>query len=288
LGRIFLFELQQNIGTVGGIISLKLPVPAPKHPMPTLNTPYGSLYYAEFKSALDNKPPLVLIHGAGADHLVWPAEIRRLAGWRILALDLPGHGRSSGAGQSQIVAYAHAVVAFLDALKIERAILLGHSMGGAIAQTLALHFPQRVAGLVLIGTGAKLSVNQEFLALALTDLEQMAMLYVKWAYSSGGNDNLKRLGKRQMLATGGSVVDGDYRACHAFDVQTQLGAIHAPTLIIGADQDKMTPFGLSEALAKGIGRSKLAKVEGAGHMMLIEKPAEVANIIADWLALFRG
>jgi pimeloyl-ACP methyl ester carboxylesterase len=105
-------------------------------------------------------PPLVLVHGAGGTHRHWPEELRALPGRRVLALDLPGHGGSPGPSLSSIGAYARSVLAALDALEIPSAVLAGHSMGGAIALTLALEAPSRVAGLALVATGAKLRVSK--------------------------------------------------------------------------------------------------------------------------------
>jgi len=100
------------------------------------------------------RPPVILIHGAGGNHLYWPPELRRLAGFRVLALDLPGHGKSSGVGLQSIRDYASSLMTYMDAVGLSRAVIVGHSMGGAIALTLCLDHAERVAGLGLIATGA--------------------------------------------------------------------------------------------------------------------------------------
>ena len=102
--------------------------------------------------------PLVLIHGAGGSHLHWGVAVRTLPEGDVYALDLPGHGRSAGSGRTTVAQYASWVIRLLDALGIERAVMAGHSMGGAIAQTAALEFPEGVRGLVLVGTGSRLRV----------------------------------------------------------------------------------------------------------------------------------
>src|SRR5512140_228363 len=103
-------------------------------------------------------PPLVLIHDAGGDHLSWPSEIRRLSGTRVYTIDLPGHGKTEGLGRQYMEEYAASVVEFLNAAGLSTAILGGHGMGGAIALALALNHPRRVAGTVLISTGARLPI----------------------------------------------------------------------------------------------------------------------------------
>ncbi len=76
---------------------------------------------------------LLLIHGAGGDHLVWPKEIQRLPGTAVYNLDLPGHGRSAGAGRSSVDDYADVVQEFMELLALQDVTIVGHSMGGAIA-----------------------------------------------------------------------------------------------------------------------------------------------------------
>ena len=98
-------------------------------------------------------PPSYLIHGAGGHHLYWPPQIRRLTGYRVYALDLPGHGRSGGSGQQTIDSYTTAVKDWLIEVNLHSAVFVGHSMGSAIALSLALNYPDHVLGLVLIGGG---------------------------------------------------------------------------------------------------------------------------------------
>src|SRR5574341_24760 len=100
--------------------------------MPIIQTNKGILYYAKNAHFETAKPPLILIHGAGSSHLDWPPELRRMKNYNVLALDLPGHGRSDEQGRTRIEDYAVAVLAFMDAFTLDRAVLVGHSMGGAI------------------------------------------------------------------------------------------------------------------------------------------------------------
>ncbi|MGH7320981.1 MAG: alpha/beta fold hydrolase, partial [Candidatus Rokuibacteriota bacterium] len=113
--------------------------------------------------------PLVLIHGAAGRGTIWSPQLAGLeAVARVLAIDLPGHGATGGGGDS-IRDYAAWVMTFLDAAGLARVVLGGHSMGGAIAQTIALAHPDRLDGLVLIGTGARLRVLSRILELCRMD-----------------------------------------------------------------------------------------------------------------------
>ena len=89
----------------------------------------NAIYYAESNDADPRRPALILVHAAGYDHHCWPMEIRRMSGWRVLAVDLPGHGRSEGRSRQSVSAYAQDLLAFLDALELYRVVLVGHSLG---------------------------------------------------------------------------------------------------------------------------------------------------------------
>src|SRR5262249_23177397 len=103
--------------------------------------------------------PLVLVHGAGGSADLWQPQFEGLAGVaRIVALDLPGHGPLGGPGQPSIAGYAEWLEAFLAALDLGPVVLAGHSMGGAVVQAFALDRPERLDGIILISTGARLRV----------------------------------------------------------------------------------------------------------------------------------
>ncbi|MCZ7666067.1 MAG: alpha/beta hydrolase [Chloroflexi bacterium] len=151
--------------------------------MPTLTLNQESIFYAHHTSS-PARHNILLLHGAGGSHLVWPAALRRLPDATVYALDLPGHGRSTGTGYAQISEYAAVVSQFIEALGLTDVVLVGHSMGGAVAQTLALHPPPEVAALILVGTGAKLRVAPAILAQILPDFEQAVTTINQFAWSA--------------------------------------------------------------------------------------------------------
>lgn len=250
--------------------------------MPKITIADEALYYTDIGKATD-KPCIVAIHGAAASHLVWPPELRRIQGGRVITPDLPGHGKSGGDSRDSIEAYAEIIGMMIQTLGIAPAIVIGHSMGGAIAQTLALENPSLVAGLVLIGTGPHLAVNPYLLETVQVDIEKVASLISKWAWGSTASENMRHLDREQILANPPKVVYEDYLACSRFDVRERLSEIQIPTLIIGGTADKMTPWPLSEALQAGISRSQLQQVEDGGHMMMLEQPAIVLAYLQTWL-----
>ena len=231
------------------------------------------------------KRNLVLVHGAGGSHLDWPAPLRRLRGANVYALDLPGHGRSEGAGRSSIAAYRDFLLAFLDALGLERATVVGHSMGGAIALDFALHYPDRLAGLILVGSGARLRVAPAILTGILADFEATVDLVCEYAFGPSATEQLKRLGRQRLLKTPPQVLHGDYAACDAFDVMEGLGEVHCPTLAIGGTADMLTPSKYSIYLRDHIPGAELVLVDAAGHMVMLEKPEVVSRAISKFILI---
>lgn len=250
--------------------------------MPYIETKEGRLFFSDHRKREDY-PSLILIHGAGGSRLDWPKELRRLERANALVLDLPGHGKSPGPGRKTIEAYTQVVLAFMDALELPAAYLMGHSMGGAIVLTAALIKPDRVSGLVAIGTGAILRVNPALLEGILHDQSGTAQLLAKWFWNRQISDDV-----RQMTVEANTTIDAetlyhDYLACNDYDIRHRLGEIRAPALVIAGSEDRMTPPELGNELLANLPDAALVMVEGGGHMMALEYPQVVTNAVDSWL-----
>ncbi|MGD1995729.1 MAG: alpha/beta fold hydrolase [Anaerolineae bacterium] len=250
--------------------------------MPTTQVGENKLFWARSRG---EGAATILIHGAGGNHLHWPGSLRRWPKATVYALDLPGHGRSEGNGRERIDDYAADVVDFAEAVGLERAVLVGHSMGGAIAQTIALAAPDLVQGLVLMGTGAKLGVAPAILEGLERDFEGTTELIARWAWGPAANPTLVAQGQEMMLETGPRVVLGDFVACDRFDVRDRVDGIAAPTLVLTGSEDRMTPPRFGEWLANQIPGARFSLLEGAGHMLMLERPRWVTEAVEDF---FRG
>lgn len=240
----------------------------------------AGLYYA-VQEREAGRYPLVLIHGAGGSHLHWPAEIRRLPGHTVYAIDLPGHGKSEGLAQHAVDGFATHLLAFLNALRIAKAVLVGHSMGGAISLYNAIHHSERMAGLVLVGSGARLRVLPEILensASAMTYPNVVEMI-IHQSYGPTAAPRLLELGRQGLLDTRPTVLHGDYLACDRFDVMDQVENISAPTLILCGTEDNMTPPRYAQYLANKIPNASLTLIPEAGHMLMLEQPEAVAQAL---------
>ena len=245
----------------------------------------AGLYYFAHGEDLYDRPPALLLHGAGGSHLSWPPQIRRLSGQRIFTLDLPGHGKSEGLGRQDIAEYGKAIYEFMKAIRLSSVIIVGFSMGGAIALSLSLQYRKRVIGLGLVGGGAKMRVAPSLLEMAATpsSYQSAVQAVIENSYSSTADPRLKELAIEQMLETRQAVLYGDFLACDAFDVMERVDKIRIPTLLICGSEDRMMPPNRSEYLRDRIEGAQLHIIEGAGHMAMIEQPDKVANLLSGFL-----
>jgi len=156
-------------------------------------------------------------------------------------------------------------------------------MGGAIAQILALRRPPWLAGLVLVGTGARLRVHPQILEGLRTNFEATIDIICQWAYGPTTSRQLLHKGRQQLLGVDQAVIYSDYAACNTFDIMDQVKDIALPTLILVGSADQMTPPKYGHYLHKQIAGSQLVEINGGGHMMAVEKPTEVAEALADFL-----
>ncbi len=245
----------------------------------------AGLYYFAHEVENLSRPPVILIHGAGGHHLYWPPQIRRMHNQRIFAVDLPGHGKSEGIGHHTINEYAGEITEFIKALRLNAAILVGHSMGSAIALTTAVRFPKRVLALALLGSGARLRVSPAILQSQSdpTRIAECIRLVIKLSFAEQAPDRLKEMAAQRMAETRPAVLYGDFMACDAFNIADKLSKISVPTMILCGSHDKMTPLNNSEFLRDHIASSRLEIVPDAGHMVMLEKPDFVAELLDHFL-----
>lgn len=246
------------------------------------------IHYSESRQDLGRrKTPLVLVHGAGGTLFHWPPGLRRLPDQDVYALDLPGHGRSQPPGRDDIGAYVEFLRAWADAVGLDRFVLAGHSMGGAITQMFALRYPRRLVGMILVGTGARLRVHPDILPRIRSDQKGVGELLVAWVHGQRANAAQRRQYLRHFLAVDADVMYGDWLACDRFDLMNQLAQISLPALIIAGSQDQMTPPKYAEFMARQLPDADLTVIPGAGHMMLLEQPMLVTSAISGFLDRLR-
>lgn len=237
-----------------------------------------------YESTGAGAPVVCLVHGTGGTGGVWTRQLEGLADVaHVVAPDLPGHGQSGGAPPARIEECVTFVAAFLDALSVQHVILGGHSMGGAVAQEFALTYPERVDGLILVGTGARLRVLPRLLELLATDYPEGVRLLMQMAVSPTASTALRASLRHAMAANPQGVVLGDLKACDAFDVMTRVETIRAPTLAICGEEDRLAPPKYSRFFGERIAGSRVVVVPGSGHYVQVEQSEATTAALREFL-----
>lgn len=243
----------------------------------------GRVFYQMMSSQSGVKGSLLFLHGAGGSSKKWTKLLEAgMDGWNLVALDLPGHGESSGNPLEQISAYAGTIKEFLEVSALPRPfVIAGHSMGASISLLTALKYPNIVDGLVLMGAGARMSVNKQM-------LEKLAQGtfdtgFLKISYGPDTPAELLQSELEQIAKVPQQYLYIDFNACDSYDVSELLGSLAIPVLILIGDKDKMTPLRNSEFLNTNIADSVLKVIPGSGHNLMLEKPQETKRAIQEFL-----
>ena len=222
---------------------------------------------------------LVFIHGSGADHRIWIKQYTKLQDeFNIAVIDLPSHGQSEGTGEQEVSLYVEWVRQFLDSLAVKKSVLIGHSLGAAISLLFATHYGELLSGIVAVGGGAKMPVNEMILKGLKTDPDFVIALAAKFSVSKKNRERLSRTVIEGLSRANPDVLHGDLLACDRLDITGQISQIRIPTLILCGADDKMTPPALSQYLKDNIPGAQLSLIENAGHMVMLEN-AEAFNSI---------
>jgi pimeloyl-ACP methyl ester carboxylesterase len=242
------------------------------------------------------KPTVLFIHGAGCDHTVWQLPARWFAwhGFSVLAVDLPGHGRSEGPTLASIQDMARWVGDVLSAAGVRQAALVGHSMGGSIALEATALMPERVKRIGLLGTAAAIPVHRDLLSAAQEAPERAYAMMTAWAHGAdaklGGNP------APGLWMTGGTlalfarnqlgVLHADLAACSAWASGPEAARkVRCPALVVIAGNDIMTPVKAGRELAGLIAGSRTVTVPATGHMLLSEAPDAVLDALISFFAV---
>ncbi|MEQ9641225.1 MAG: alpha/beta hydrolase [Alphaproteobacteria bacterium] len=255
-----------------------------------------SVYAATGGKPFDASLPVVLfIHGAAFDHATWKLQTRYFA-WHdhaVLAVDLPGHGRSEGPLIETVAGMADWACELLDTAGVKAAMVVGHSMGALVALDMAARHPDRVSKLGLCGCAAKMPVNDTLLGAAKANDHAALEMVTSWgtgrAARTGGNRVpgtwLRGGGLRQLERAAPGVMFNDMNACNAFaDGPARAADVKCPTVVIAGGGDLMTPAKAGKALADAIAGATCVVIPGAGHMMMDETPDETLDAL---IAAFR-
>ena len=236
-------------------------------------------------------PSIVFIHGAAMDHTVWTLPARYFArhGFNVVAVDLPGHGRSTGPALASINAMSDWLSAVLDTLGSEEHVLVGHSMGSLIAWDWAAKNPNHCKKLVLLGTSMPMPVTDQLLNAAKENEDASFEMANTWSHSNRGklgfNPNpgvwMFGHGQRLMNRSNDDVFYADLLACN--DANLDPAGIECPILLILGESDQMTPHRAGRMVAEQVPSASIVTLPGSGHSMLSECPNEVLDALIDFV-----
>ncbi len=219
---------------------------------------------------------VLFIHGSGWNTHMWHNQRDYLkSSMEVMLVDFRGHGESPGDGCDSVEEYRDAVYEMIRELHIERCYIAGHSLGGAIALSLSLAYPDIIKGIILIGTGARLRVLPQILEGVVNDKENTVRNISGFAFSKRTSSVLKDQAINEMMKCSGEVIYKDFSACNRFDVMDTVNSIRVPALIICGNDDTLTLPKYSLYLHEAIKDSRLTLIDDAGHMVMMEQPMEV-------------
>ena len=244
-------------------------------------------------------PTVVFIHGAQHDHSVWILQSRYLAhhGRGVLAVDLPGHGRSGGAALATVEAMADWILALLTAAGVARAVLVGHSMGSLIAVEAAARAPDRIDRIVLVATAYPMVVSDLLLDAARDDEPRAFEMIGIWSSDTthGGYSHKPSApgpgfgivwgGRRLMQRQRPGVLFNDFTACNAYrNGEPAAAAVRCPALFVLGERDAMTMARAGRSYAATLPDAKTVVIPGVGHMVMAEAPDATLDALKDFLA----
>jgi pimeloyl-ACP methyl ester carboxylesterase len=250
--------------------------------------------YSGGKSFNPALPTAVFIHGAQNDHSVWILQTRYFAhhGFGVLAVDLPGHGRSKGAPLTSVEAMADWLLALLDAAGVLRAMLIGHSMGSLIALETVRRAPDRVTKIALVGTAYPMKVSDALLDAAKNEEQKAIDMVNIWSHSSiahkpscpgpgfyvmGGSQRLMQRISRQ---NGERVFHIDFSACNAYaNGEAAAKSVICPALLLLGKRDAMTPPKAAATLRNAMPRAKVVLLDDCCHQLMAEQPDAVLDTL---------
>ncbi|WP_194723587.1 alpha/beta fold hydrolase [Noviherbaspirillum malthae] len=254
--------------------------------------------YTGGKTFSPELPTAVFIHGAQHDHSVWALQTRYFAhhGFGVLAVDLPGHGRSKGEPLASVEAMADWLLALLDAAGVRQAALAGHSMGSLIALETAFRAPDRVSKLALVGTAYPMRVSPALLEASLNEEQKAVDMVNIWSHSTfmqkpsfpgpgfsalGMN---RRLMQRISATQEAPVFHTDFSACNAYaNGENAAKAVSCPTLFLLGKRDMMTPPKAAAGLGAIISHACTVQLEDCGHALMSEQPDAVLDALYSFL-----
>ncbi|MGZ5847475.1 MAG: alpha/beta fold hydrolase [Ramlibacter sp.] len=251
-------------------------------------------------TALGSGPTVLMLHGIGGGHLSFAPQVETLAssGYRAVAWDMPGYGHSAPIEPYTFKGLAERCIALIDSLQCGHVVLVGHSMGGMVAQEVVARRPELVSRLVLAGTSAAFGKpdgewQSAFIAERTAPLDagqtmaQLAEGLVPQMVGPGSLPEGVRLAQHCMGLVNPATYRRALEALLTFDRRAELARIHVPTLLVAGEHDRNAPPAVMKKMAGAIAGSTYLELPGIGHLQNLEAPDEFDAAILSFLALPR-
>ena len=240
------------------------------------------------------RPSIVFVHGACNDHSVWALQSRYFAhhGSNVFAVDTPGHGRSGGDARNSVAGIADWLAALLDALGIERAAFVGHSLGALGVLELASRNASRVSRIALLGPSAPMPVADVLLDAARSDDHLAFDLITGWSFSPahqlGGNEQpgiwMSGSALRLMERSRPGALYKDLIACRDYsDGVKAAGSVRCPAWVMLAQRDLMAPPANATLLIEALADKRVVTLSDCGHSLMAEAPRAVLDGLREFL-----
>ncbi len=258
--------------------------------MPYLNFKGKKIYYKlkENNIASSQNKGLIFIHGSGETSLIWQNQINEInLDYKLIAVDLPSHGNSDKFLISEIILdlYVNVIAKLKESLKLEKMILCGHSLGGAIILSCYLKNPNDIESLILCATGARLRTSPVIFQQLTDDYKQYLNYIRQTAFHRKAPKSVIDTYREQLSKVDPQVIYNDFKICDGFDIMQELKLIQIPCLILCGDSDVLTPTKYSQYFHTNIKDCKLHIIQQAGHMVMLEKPQLVNQYIQEFIEI---
>ncbi len=235
----------------------------------------------------EDAPVLILGPSLGTTWHMFDRQVPELAKqWRVFRFDLPGHGGSPAHAAGSVSDLADRLLATLDALGVQRFGYAGCALGGAVGLELALRHPERVASLGLIAASPRFGTADEFrqrgVIVRTNGLDPIARMSPDRWFTSGfaaAQPAITEWAVQMVRTTDPGCYIAACEALAAFDVRSELGRIGVPTLVLVGSDDQVTGPAEARTLVAGIPDARLAVVPGASHLVPVEQPAAVTDLL---------
>ena len=251
-------------------------------------------------TTLGGGPTVVMLHGIGGGHLAFAPQVETFAsaGYRAVAWDMPGYGHSAPIEPYTFKGLAQSCIALIESLKCPDIVLLGHSMGGMVAQEVVARRPELVSKLILCGTSPSFGKpdgdwQREFIAQRTAPLDagktmgELAEVLVPQMVGPGSLPEGVRLAVHCMSLVPPSTYRRALECLVTFDRRAALPGIHVPTLLIAGEHDRNAPPAVMKKMAGVIPHSTYVEMRGIGHLQNLEAPDDFDGLVLNFLALPR-